>query len=217
MAVVADIIILAVLIAAVCVGARRGLVRSLAGLAVLLVAFFGASWCANHLTEPLAARLETRMTQSIEEKLETGDVSRSDASQMLEAFRFRGSSLQKMLDTVTQRVQETGENLVRAVSASVAHSVASAVIYAVAFLLLSVVGRLVLGLLARIVEDLPLVGALNGIGGAALDLIGAVLALFVVVWLLLRFGWLITPEMVDRSLLLKIFANHTPASLLASL
>ena len=132
MSVFADILVLAALIAAAWLGAKRGLLKSLAGLLIVVVALLGASWAADHLTEPVAQWIEPRVTQRVEQKIEESHA--ADAGQMLQALSFRGDSLQKLLDTVSQRVQETGESLIRAVSLSVARSVASTAVYVVVFL-----------------------------------------------------------------------------------
>ena len=102
----------------------------------IVVALLGASWAADHLTEPVAQWIEPRVTQRVEQKIEESHA--ADAGQMLQALSFRGDSLQKLLDTVSQRVQETGESLIRAVSLSVARSVASTAVYVVVFLILLV-------------------------------------------------------------------------------
>ena len=80
---------------------------------------------------------------------------------------------------------------------------------AVAFVVLSIVT--VIG------SQVPLVSTVNGLGGAALGLVCGGLTLFVVVWAMQRFGWLITPELVEKTTLLKFFATHTPLGLLATL
>ena len=136
---------------------------------------------------------------------------------MLQALSFRGDSLQKLLDTVSQRVQETGESLIRAVSLSVARSVASTAVYVVSFLVLLALLWLLMKPLNAIVTRLPLVSTVNGLGGAALGLVCGGLTLFVAVWAMQRFGWLITPELVEKTTLLKFFATHTPLGLLATL
>ena len=118
MSVFADILVLAVLIAAAWLGAKRGLLKSLAGLLIIVVALLGASWAADHLSEPVTQWIEPRVTQRVERKLEESHA--ADAGQMLQAFSFRGSGLQKMLDTVHQRVQQTGETVIRAVAQSIA-------------------------------------------------------------------------------------------------
>ena len=206
MSVFADILVLAVLIAAAWLGAKRGLLKSLAGLLIIVVALLGASWAADHLSEPVTQWIEPRVTQRVERKLEESHA--ADAGQMLQAFSFRGSGLQKMLDTVHQRVQQTGETVIRAVAQSIARSVASTAVYVVVFLILP---------LNAIVTRLPLISTVNGLGGAALGLVCGGLTLFVAVWAMQRFGWLLTPELIDSTTLLKFFASHTPLGLLAAL
>ena len=154
MSLFADILVLAALVAAAWLGARRGLLKSLAGLLIVLVALWGASWAADHLTEPVAQWIEPRVTQRVERKLEESHA--ADAGQMLQAFSFRGSGLQKMLDAVHQRVQQTGETLIRAVAQSIARSVAGTAVYVVVFLILLVLLWLLMKPLNAIVTRLPL-------------------------------------------------------------
>lgn len=100
---------------------------------------------------------------------------------------------------------------------SIARSVAGTAVYVVVFLILLVLLWLLMKPLNAIVTRLPLVSTVNGLGGAALGLVCGGLTLFVVVWAMQRFGWLITPEMVEKTTLLKFFATHTPLGLLATL
>lgn len=210
-----DVIVAAVLVLAVWLGARRGLVKSLAGLAIVLLALWGASLAADHLTDPAAAWLEPRLTQGIEEKLSGSDT--ADSGQMLQAFSFRGESLEKMLELVQQRVQETGQSILRAVAGSVAHAIAGTLVYLLAFVLLLIVLWLLMKPLNLLATKLPLVRTVNAVGGGALGLLCGGLLLFVAVWVMQRFDWLLTPELVDGSLLLRFFATHTPLGLLAAL
>ena len=57
MALIADLLIAAALLAAVVIGARRGLLRSLTGLVVVVLAFVLASWAADRLADPVAQKL----------------------------------------------------------------------------------------------------------------------------------------------------------------
>ena len=180
-----------------------------------MVALLGASWAADHLSEPVTQWIEPRVTQRVERKLEESHA--ADAGQMLQAFSFRGSGLQKMLDTVHQRVQQTGETVIRAVAQSIARSVASTAVYVVVFLILLALLWLLMKPLNAIVTRLPLISTVNGLGGAALGLVCGGLTLFVAVWAMQRFGWLLTPELIDSTTLLKFFASHTPLGLLAAL
>lgn len=215
MSVIADILVLAALIVAAVVGARRGLLKSLAGLLIVVVSLLGAAWAADHLSEPVMRWVEPRVTQRVEQIVQNSQP--ADASQMLQALSFRGDGLQKMLNNVQQQVQETGETLIRAVVLSVTRSVADTMVYAVSFLLLSLVLGLLMKPLNALVTNLPLISTLNSLGGAVLCLAGCGLLLFAVVWAMQRFGWLLTPELIDSTILLRFFANLTPLGLSAVL
>ena len=87
--------------------------------------------------------------------------------------------------------------------------VVSAVVLALLWLLMKPLNALV--------TRLPLISTVNGLGGAALGLVCGGLTLFVAVWAMQRFGWLLTPELIDGTTLLKFFATQTPLGLLAAL
>ena len=55
---VIDAILAAVLVGLVWLGAKRGLMKSLAGVISVGAAFFGASWCANRFVTPVSRWLE---------------------------------------------------------------------------------------------------------------------------------------------------------------
>ena len=54
---VIDAILAAVLVGLVWLGAKRGLMKSLAGVIGVGAAFFGASWCANRFVTPVKSTL----------------------------------------------------------------------------------------------------------------------------------------------------------------
>ena len=64
---------------------------------------------------------------------------------------------------------------------------------------------------------LPLVRTVNALGGALLGFIWAVLLLFAAVWLMQRFNWVVTPELIRDSILLNFFAETNPIGLIAAL
>ena len=211
---IADIVIALVLVLTAAIGAWKGLVKSLAGVIIVVAAFIGASFVANAFAEPVAQWLGPVIEERIVEKLTTENT--ADAQSMLEAFHFNGESLQQMIDEVTGKVKETGMDLLHAVSDSVAHSVAYAAVYLVAFLVLLLVVWLLLKPVHLLVK-LPILRTVNALGGGALGLIWGALLVFLAVWLLQRFDLLVTAEMVDSSLLLQFFANNSPLGLLTSL
>ncbi|MEG0779610.1 MAG: CvpA family protein [Oscillospiraceae bacterium] len=68
--VIIDCILAAVLLICVIVGARRGLLESLAGLVILIVALVGASLFASTFTPTATQWLQPLMTQRIEQKVD---------------------------------------------------------------------------------------------------------------------------------------------------
>ncbi len=213
-AIIADIVIAVVLVLAVVQGAHKGLVKSLAGVVIMAAAFIGASFVANALAEPVAQWLGPVIEENILEKLTTENA--ADAESMLSVFHFDGESLQQMVDEVTDKVKETGMDLLHAVSDSVAQSVAYAVVYLAAFLVLLLVLWLLMKPIHLLVK-LPVLRTVNALGGGALGLIWGVLLVFLAVWLLQRFDLVLTGEMVENSRLLQFFVHNSPLSLLTSL
>lgn len=211
---IADIVIAAVLVLSAWIGARKGLVKSLAGVVIVVAAFVGASFVADALAQPVADWLEPMVQQQIQDKLALQDA--ADASDMLSAFHFTGESLQQLADEVMEKVQETGMSLLTAVADSVTRSIAYAVVYVLAFLALLIV----LWLLMKPVYlalKLPGLRTINALGGGVLGLVWGALLVFLAVWAMLRFDWVLTREMVESSGLLGFFANNSPISLITSL
>ena len=216
---VIDAILAAVLVGLVWLGAKRGLMKSLAGVIGVGAAFFGASWCANRFVTPVSRWLEPLLRESIQQKLSGQDG--ADAGELLSAFAFDTHSLEKILEDVAQRVKETGESVFSAVTESVSHSIAYGIVYAAAFIAILLVVWLLFGdqLLKPLdlAGKLPVVRTVNAWGGALLGLVWAVLLLFAAVWLMQRFNWVVTPELIRDSILLKFFAENNPIGLIAAL
>lgn len=213
-AIVADAVIAAVLVLAVVIGARKGLVKSLAGVVMVVAAFIGASFVANAFAEPVAQWLGPVIEESVLEKLAQQES--ADAQSLLEQFHFGGESLQQMVDEVMDKVKETGADLLSAVADSVAKSVAYALVYLAAFLVLLLVVWLLLRPVCLVVK-LPILRTVNALGGGALGLVWGALLVFLAVWLLQRFDVYITADMVEKSTLLHFFATNSPLGLLTSL
>ena len=213
-AIVADVVIAAVLVLAVIIGARKGLVKSLAGVVIVAAAFIGASFVANAFAEPVAQWLGPVIEERVLEKLALQE--QADAESLLQQFHFGGESLQQMANEVMEKVKETGMDLLGAVAGSVAKSVAYALVYLAAFLVLLLVVWLLLRPVYLVVK-LPVLRTINAVAGGALGLVWGALLVFLAVWLLQRFDVYLTQDMVERSMLLRFFATNSPLSLLTSL
>lgn len=209
-----DIIIIAILVLCVVIGAHRGLLQSLAGVVIVVVAFFGASLAADALAPSVAEWIGPMVEESIHEKLLQTDT--ADAGSMLKEFHFSSGNLQNMVKEVMDKAAQTGMSLLNAVAESVTHSVAYALVYFISFLILLIVLWLAMKPL-KLMTRLPGLHVLNCIGGGALGLVWGTLLTFLAVWLMLRFDWLLTPEMIESSPVLRFFTENSLLSLLTSL
>jgi len=63
-----DIVIAAVLVLSVVIGIKRGLLKSLAGVIIMILSFMGASWAANMLSGPVAKWLQPMLQETILQK-----------------------------------------------------------------------------------------------------------------------------------------------------
>ena len=202
-AIIADVVIAAVLVLAVWIGAKRGLLQSLAGVIIVVAAFFGASWAAETFEEP-AAQWMRPLQQN------------AGVEDLLRSFQFGVGDLQQQIEEIMQQMQQTGTAAVDAVMDSVTLSIAHAAVFVAAFLVLLIVLWLLM-IPLKLMTKLPGLHAINAIGGGALGLVGGTLVVFLIVWAMGRFGWLLTEEMVEKSYILRFFADNSPLSLLALL
>ena len=234
-ALVIDGIIAAVLLAGALIGWKRGLFKSLMGLAVVVLALIGSVVVADMLTEPItdfvAPKVEDAVVSQFSDALDRSMGSDSpDAqaglSEMLEQYGVSGDILKPLWDSAASSVfgaiSAAKENTVDAFRGSISASIrtlVSGVVHAALVLVLYVVLLIVLKLLTRALDhvfDLPVLSTVNGVGGAAIGLIEAVLLLYVVVFITARLGNGVLTDYADDTYLLPIFLNRSPVELISS-
>ena len=215
MGMLADIVIVVLLAAAIFLGARRGLIRSLAGVVVLVAALFGAAWAARTFSDTVAQWLRPLLEKSLLQRLQTQPTTATPGD-MLSVFGYSGRSLAELAESVAEQARQTGQSLVSAVVDSVLHSIAYAAVYVAAFLILLVALHLAVKAL-DLAAKLPGIRTANGLGGAALGFIKGMLVVFLLVWALQKLQLLLTPKMVEESFLLPFFIHNSPIGLVASL
>ena len=220
MAFFVDIFMAAILLLALVLGIRQGFVQSLARVLIVVTALLGAAWLADHLAEPAAKWLEPVLTEKLQQRLSGQAIAADDpslaAAGLLETFGFSGDALDELVQSVTDKAQEMGQTLLSAVVSTVLQTVAYAVVYLVSFLLLLLLLRLVLTPL-HLFTKLPVVHGVNALLGGVLGLVKCALLLFLAVWVLQKLQLLVTPELVNKTVLLKFFAQNSPIDLIAKL
>lgn len=211
-----DLILLALLLIGLVLGWRQGFVQALTRIIVVVAALLLASWIAGKLAEPAARWLEPILSEKLEQRL-TAQGNTDDAGEMLAAFGFEGDTLSELVDNAVEKAQQAGETLLSAVVSTALKSAAYAVVYVVSFLLLLLLLlRLVLTPL-HLFTKLPVVHGVNALLGGVLGLVKAALLLFLAVWVLQKLQLLVTPELVNKTVLLKFFAQNSPIDLIAKL
>lgn len=233
MAIIFEVIVAAVLIAFVVMGAKRGLVLALCGLLGVVVAFTGASLLARTLSPMVADALEPRFAAAIEEQLDqqiqesmehNGTVGEGTPTpdtlplqDVLNALRNMG-----FYESLVDRVNQAVEDGMTQVAASAAARVAAAIAQSAAYLILFLVGFVVILVLWKLVSRalnlvarLPVLHFFNKSLGAVFGLLQGCIILFVAAWAIQFIGGIIPPETVEQTVLLKFFMTTNPMALLA--
>ena len=220
--VIIDAVVVLILAGFTVFGAKRGLLRTLAGLVIVVVALVGAGMIATTFSGPAAKLAAPLIEKQIEKKIdaaiaESAPSSHVDEDSQLEGLlsllgldtEVRSSLMEKARDTV----RDTGVSAVTAVVTGVAQSMIYGVLYILSFVALTVLLHVLfkaMGLLTK----LPGLRSLNALGGGVLGLIEGGLLLFLAVWAARRLGVSFEAQPFADAHILAVFTTHTPLSVL---
>ena len=218
-----DIVIVVVLIAFTAAGWKHGLIRTLVGLAAMVLAVGLSSQIARAAAPEIVDRyLRPATYAAIEERaqeLAKGEEAssvedlRQDLNQVLDAIPndFIREKAQDALDGLLPQgeplggallapLEELGRDMADRVLDTLVQDVLRSILCAALFVILSTVFRIVARTL-RIVEKLPGVRQLNELGGALAGLVKGLVLVCLALWVLCHIG-VITPEMAEGSIVL---------------
>ena len=111
-------------------------------------------------------------------------------------------------------MQEKTANAAHLAARSLVESVVHAALLLASFVMLLIVLKLLTGLIDHVFE-LPVLHALNTLGGGVFALLEAVLLLYLVLWLAPVLGITFFRDNASDTYLLKFFTTHTPFTLIA--
>ena len=230
--VIMDAIVVIILMVAVIYGAKRGLLQSLAGLVIVVMALAGAGIAAGTFTEPItefvAPMVENRVTEKVEQTVETqlGEVEWSlfeengaDSTQigmLLDLLGLDREVRESLAERAEIAVRDTGATVASAVVQSLVRAVIHGVVFVLAFLLLLLLLKVLLEAM-NLVLKLPGLRGLNALGGAAIGLMEGVLLLFLAIWVARRLGVSFETAPLSEAHILQIFTTNTPLGLLSFL
>lgn len=228
--VIMDAAVMVVLVGFAVFGARRGLLKSLAGLLMVVVALVGAGMIASTFARPVtkavAPMLETRIGQKVEKLIEEsqlfapGEADGAENPAALEALlELLGldREVQTQLKAEAQEtIREQGTSLAAAVVESLVQSFVYGALLVLSFLLLLLLLHILVGAM-DLVMKLPVLHGLNTLGGGILGLLEGALLVFLAVWAARRFGVSFETGTLAQSHILQIFTGNTPMSVLSFL
>lgn len=228
--VIIDFIVAAVLLGFTACGAKRGLLRTLAGLVIVIAALVGAGMIAATVSGPLAKLAAPVIEKQIETRVDSAIADQADRVQMPEADLGEDFQIEDLLallgldrevrdslaDQARETVRDTGVSIAAAVVESLAQSFIYGTLYILSFLALLVLLHVLLRAM-DLVFKLPGLHGLNALGGALAGLIEGALLIFLAVWVLRRLGVSFETEALAEAHILHIFTTNTPLSVLSFL
>ena len=227
--VIMDAIVVIILMVAVIYGAKRGLLQSLAGLVIVVMALAGAGIAAGTFTEPVSDFVAPMVEAKAAEKLETAieeqlsevewdlfEESGADSNQigmLLELLGLDREVRESLTERAETAIRDTGATVASAVVQSLVRTVIHGVLFVLTFLLLLILLKVLVGAM-NLVLKLPGLRGLTALGGAAIGLVEGVLLLFLAIWVARRLGVSFETAPLSEAHILQIFTTNTPLGLL---
>lgn len=211
-----DGIVIAVLALFAWFGWRRGLLLSLCGLAVAVVAFLGAGLVADTLDTPLANALVPNLEALVGDRI-TQHFEDGDTVSIADMLRQEGGLYAWAADAVEKGALDEEHlftdvtSAARTAAQAVAQRIAHTFLFAVAFLLLYVLLILALHAL-NLVAKLPGLHFCNSLGGGVIGLLKGGIFVFVAVGAatLLFSAYLPDAQAMERSYIFRFFVENNP-------
>ena len=226
-ALIIDVILLLLLIVGYCIGAKRGLFKSLMGFAVVIAALVGAMLIANALTESVTDFIMPKVEEKVIEWLSVPK--EMTMGQFIAGTALSSSELNPTFSEWFERIEKwgAGDRFVEQIkdgaanaAQTAAHALVESIVRSILMLLCFIVLLIVLKLLVGMTDhlfDLPVLKTLNAVGGGILGLLEALLFVYLALWLAPRFGITFLRDNAENTYLLKFFSTYTPLAIIATL
>lgn len=219
-----DIVLAAVLILFIWLGAHKGFILTLCSLVAVIVALVGANLIADALAPKTAEFLQPRLEQSIQKALEEKalEVSAQDSlgvADVLAALREKGGLYQWAADGLegalksTPGVSESIAHQASIAASALAEQVARGILFSVSFLLVLILWFFVSHTL-DLVSKLPVIDSLNHTLGGVLGCVKGLIILYIAAWILCSLTGAISPETAEETYVLSFLLKYSPMDLL---
>ena len=228
--VIIDIVVVVFLVAFIIYGAKRGLLRTLAGVVIVVLALVGAGMLATTFASPVAKIVTPLVREQIAQRVEDAiaewdpaqehDLDAQALEEILKQLGVEEDTLQGIRNTVQEMEASAGATISDAVMNAAVEGLVRSIVYGILYVLAFVLLMLILHILAGaagLLTKLPGVHTLNMLGGAVLGLAEGALLLFLAVWIGRKLGINFEAELLSEAHILRIFTTYTPLSILSFL
>ncbi len=221
-AVIIDIVLALVLLGFAAAGWRRGALKSVIGIVIVLVALAGAGivaeqgapMAAKALSPVLSEQVQMRLGNAAADAWGAGD--EDGFTDVYSAAGLYEKTAEQLAESAVARVRETGETLLTAAVEQLVLYVSRAVLFLLAFFVLLAalkVASKFLGLLTAA----PGIHLANALGGGILGLLQGCLVLLAIIWAMQFFGQGVSETLMEQTYLLRLFAGVDPLQIWAGL
>lgn len=215
-----DIAAAAILIFSALRGRRRGLIKTLAGILALVLAFSAAGFLAKeaapYVSEKYVSPYISSAVAPETEKLTDAEAA-SDPSAVGEIFLNLGISEHIVSDAISDFTSAMSKSIIEPIVA-VTNSIAYKITYAALFVIFFILSLLILSLLFKILNLASKIPGLNFINKTLGLILGLILGYLIVValsYIMLKLGIFLTDDIIRETYILKFVMNLSPASLIS--
>lgn len=208
-----DIVLGAILVLSLILGAARGLVRTVVNVVVFFLSLIGGVWLARMFAPQVTAWAMPHVERlALDRIVESGLMTSSQAGAFASGDNAVLGELGAAAKELYNGILASGMEALTSALENIVYGIVFVVLFFISMTLLSIVLKLIARPL-RLVERIPIFGFVNRLGGAAIGLgLGMLICLLVAA--VVR-----TLGLVDGgdTYLYGFFSQHTPRSLLALL
>ncbi len=216
--IIADIVAVFVLIFAALRGKKRGIIKTLAGIVVIMLAFSFAGRLANITTPYISEKyVSPRITSAIiPENNEAVASEQKKPSEIGEIFLKLGIPENLVTDVIDDFSESLSSNVTN-VATELSQSVAYKITYAVSFLVYFIILMLLLSLAFKLVNlaaKIPGINFVNKTLGLLFGLLFGYLLVVTISHIMLTLGIFITDDIIAETYVLKLIRNFNPLTLI---
>ena len=215
--VILDIIVVLFILIFALIGRKRGFVKLISGVLVLVLSFTLAGMLSKWTTPYLSQTfVKPEIINILLPETETVQNPVSDTQELtskLEKFGLSSKSITDAIDNYKTQAAQSVEKAIDSLSETVAEKITRIITFIV-FFILSLLLLTLFAKLLNLAAKLPIIKFFNRTGGFVLGIIWGYLVVLVLVSLMVKFKVLLTPEICEETFVLNFILNKTPLSLL---